>query len=242
MCTASWLDAGDEFHFLFNRDERRSRAPGLPPRLADSAGVRYLAPVDSTAGGTWIAINEHGFLLALLNRTDDVPGTPLGRVSRGSIIPALIGAPGANSLDASFAALPLPSFSPFRLLLRDGDTREFRSLSWSGTDIERIALDPTTGLVCSSSLGDRRVTLARSAQWQRLHADEDDIDLHSLRRFQRSHEPSPSAESVCMHRSDARTVSQVEVCLGKTSAAMTYTDGPPCRTEPGVTGRLELAR
>lgn len=33
MCTASWLTEGDRFHFLFNRDERRTRALGQPPAV-----------------------------------------------------------------------------------------------------------------------------------------------------------------------------------------------------------------
>src|SRR6187551_659341 len=44
MCTASWLTAGDRFHFLFNRDERRLRAAGLPPRRLHAADVVYLSP------------------------------------------------------------------------------------------------------------------------------------------------------------------------------------------------------
>ncbi len=37
MCTASWLTAGDQFHFFFNRDERRTRAVGLPPGQRQAA-------------------------------------------------------------------------------------------------------------------------------------------------------------------------------------------------------------
>ncbi|HRC86033.1 MAG TPA: NRDE family protein, partial [Thermoanaerobaculia bacterium] len=67
MCTVSWFWTAEGYQLFGNRDESRSRRQALPPRRAEQDGVAYLAPVDADAGGTWIAANELGVTLTLLN-------------------------------------------------------------------------------------------------------------------------------------------------------------------------------
>lgn len=242
MCTASWLFAGEEFCLLFNRDERRVRPRGLPPRPAETGGVRYLAPVDAAAGGTWIAVNEHGLLFALLNRTEEGVAPGSGSTSRGSVIPALVGFSGASRANQGLAALDLRQCAPFRLLVRDPRSREMFCSAWNGTILDSVELDTNAGLLCSSSLGDERVTRARTPQWERLFEKDRPPRLEELRHFQRSHEPEPSAESVCMHRDDAETVSHVEIRIVSGLATMSYVDGSPCRNPVSATETLALGR
>ena len=245
MCTASWLAAGDEFHFLFNRDERRTRARGLPPRRGNAGAVAFAAPIDAEAGGTWIAVSGNGLLLALLNRTTDAlagAGPRPGSVSRGTLIPSLVDAGDASAVFARLAATDLHALAPFRLVVRDGQSGAIATATWSDGALERRELDPQHGLLCSSSLGDRRVTDARTPIWERLRSGGTPLTLEMLRSFQRSHEPSPSAESVCMHRDDAATVSQTEVRIDPRTVAMRYTDGPPCVTDVSSELSLERAR
>jgi hypothetical protein len=241
MCTASWLAAGEGFHLLFNRDERRNRPRGLAPRPAAADGVRYLAPVDALAGGTWIACNERGMLFALLNRTDEGALDAPRAVSRGSVIPSLIAASDAKSADEGLAGLDLRECAPFRLIVRDGVTGRLATRSWNGLEIEHLDLDPERGLLCSSGLGDARVTAARTPQWERLR-ESGSIAIEALRAFHRSHLPEPSADSVCMHRDDAETVSHVELFVDRASVTMRYIDGSPCRNDIGPTTTLELRR
>src|SRR5687768_2764715 len=67
MCTLTWLEQDDGYFVAFSRDERRSRAPGIGPKVFERAGVKWIAPIDAEAGGTWLAVNELGLTLALLN-------------------------------------------------------------------------------------------------------------------------------------------------------------------------------
>lgn len=242
MCTATWLSAGEELSFLFNRDERRLRPRGLPPRVAESGGVRYLAPVDAAAGGTWIAVNEYGLVFALLNRTEEgtVPGS--GTTSRGSVIPALVEFPDAKSSNKGLTALNLRQCAPFRLLVRDPRSRAMFCGAWNGTTLDSVELAADAGLLCSSSLGDARVTRARTPQWERLFEKDRPPRIEELRDFQRSHEPEPSAESVCMHRHDAETVSHVEIRIASGLATMSYVDGSPCRNAVSAVETLALSR
>ncbi len=77
MCTVSWLlhDAG--YEVFFNRDEQKGRAIANPPAVFDREGTRYMMPVDPDGGGTWIAMNQHGLSLCLLNYYQgDIPDLP----------------------------------------------------------------------------------------------------------------------------------------------------------------------
>src|SRR6516164_10890953 len=69
MCTVTWLREEGGYHLFCNRDEKLTRKPALPPRLGVRDGVRYLAPIDGDFGGSWIATNEVGVSLCLLNGT-----------------------------------------------------------------------------------------------------------------------------------------------------------------------------
>lgn len=227
MCTASWLTAGERFHFLFNRDERRTRAIGSPPQMLRADGVAYLAPLDPDSGGTWFAATERGLLLALLNRSVDGQPAAAGRRSRGSLIPELAAARDMAEVAARLADQELGACAPFRLF---ADLAGANSLGavWDG---QRLATQPITtasGLLCSSSRGDHEVTRVRSDLWTARTAQREAAGLEELRRFHRSHQPSRSAASVCMHREDAATVSHLEVLRTPEAVRIAYFAGSPC--------------
>ncbi len=227
MCTASWLTAGDRFHFLFNRDERRTRAVGLAPRALHAAGVAYLSPIDPDSGGTWFAASERGLVLALLNRSVDGQAPAAGRRSRGSLIPELVGASDLAEVATFLAASELAECAPFRLFA-DLPGGPALGAVWDGL---RLATQPITtadGLLCSSSRGDHEVTRVRSELWTARRRERAASGLAELRRFHRSHLPTRSAASVCMHREDAATVSHLEVLRTPNEVQVAYFAGPPC--------------
>ena len=242
MCTASWLTAGDRFHFFFNRDERRTRAAGLPPERRQAEGVAYLSPIDPDSGGTWFAATEHGLLLALLNRSlDGRPPAP-GRRSRGSLIPALVGARDLTEVATRLAAQPLAECAPFRLFAELPGAAALGAV-WNGAELQTQAITTSSGLLCSSSRGDQEVTRVRSELWTARHARRAADGVAELRRFHRSHEPTRSAVSVCMHREDASTVSHLEVLREPGALQVAYFDGSPCSAgEPNCTTLPLLSR
>ncbi|HKX45758.1 MAG TPA: NRDE family protein, partial [Planctomycetota bacterium] len=84
MCTVTWIRRVDGFELFCNRDERRTRpAALLPEARRGPSGIEYAAPIDAEAGGTWVAVNERGLALCLLNHYQ--AAEPLGRdlASRG---------------------------------------------------------------------------------------------------------------------------------------------------------------
>jgi hypothetical protein len=236
VCTASWLRRDGALRLLFNRDELRSREAALPPAILAGAGGRWIAPRDGRAGGTWIAAGERGVVLALLNRSAGL--RPESAASRGLLIPELLPAANPEELVARLAQRDLAAFAPFRLLALWRDLPLGVVAGWDGAGLDAAGLDTDAGLLCSSSLGDERVTATRGAVWQsqRLAAPDWDGERHG--DFHRDHTPEPSAWSVCMHRDDAQSVSLTAVEIGRREIRLTYHDAPPC--QPGADHELRL--
>lgn len=237
MCTASWLTQGARLHLFFNRDELKSREPALPPARHEQDGVRYLAPTDARAGGTWIAATERGAALALLNKSGGSP--PASPLSRGALIPALVACRDAGELIEAFAALPLDRFAPFRLLALWRAPAAALALAWDGAGLERERLDADLGLLASSGLGDARALASRGALWRRRREQATSWGVESHRAFHREHAPRRGAWSVCVHRKEAASVSYTEVELGEREVVLRYFAGSPCTV--GEAFELRLA-
>jgi hypothetical protein len=119
------------FRLVTNRDEVRTRPPATAPRwrgLGDGR-ARAVFPTDggggraeAAAGGTWVAASESGLVLCLLNGNPRpypaLPG-PDRLVSRGVIVPQLIGCRDAEQAAGAAARLDLDAFAPFLLLAVD---------------------------------------------------------------------------------------------------------------------------
>jgi len=238
MCTASWLTDGERFHFLFNRDERLTRSRGLPPDKRQSADVVYLAPIDPDSGGTWFAATDRGLILALLNRTVDGQPPAVGRRSRGSLIPELVQARDLTQVATLLGRLALAECAPFRLFADLPASADALGAVWNGRDLATQAIAAHSGLLCSSSRGDQLVTDLRGELWRKRAAQRAAEGVAELRRFHRSHLPSRSAASVCMHREDAATVSHLELLREPEAVCVTYSDGSPCN--PGGSGTFRL--
>ena len=96
----------------------------MPPVLAARDGVRFLAPVDGDFGGTWIATNEFGVSVCLLNGAnltgssaiDSGSGERVTTRSRGLLIPELISAPSVALICEWVRAAYFALFAPFTLV------------------------------------------------------------------------------------------------------------------------------
>src|SRR5688500_18696780 len=86
MCTLTYIPLKDGFLFTSNRDERRLRAPALPPEVYRVHGKDILFPKDGEAGGSWVASSD-SLQLCLLNGAFErhIPNPPY-RLSRGIVL------------------------------------------------------------------------------------------------------------------------------------------------------------
>src|SRR5436305_622975 len=87
----------------------------------------------------------------------------------------------------------------------------------------------------SIALPPRIVTVAR---WRRICEKTAADDIDRLRGLHRSHLPERGPFSICMHRTNAATVSYTEVTVENRNVTMRYKPGPPCLASPTVTKSL----
>lgn len=214
MCTLTLIPlAGAGVRLVTNRDESRSRAPGLPPTIRSvSASVRAAYPVDGDAGGAWVAATDRGLLFALLNANLS-PAPPLPKppelVSRGSVIPRLVDAEDLEEATSRLEGLALSRLAPFRLLIADSES--VRVASWNRDSLEQARYPLGPMCMASSGLGDERVLprLTLFKEWmERFGPTPEAQDAFHAHAW-----PDRPEISVMMSRADARTVSVTTVAM-----------------------------
>ncbi len=239
MCTVSWYFDSSGYELLFNRDELRTRGPGLPPELRTQDGVRYLAPTDSDRGGTWIGVNEYGVTHCLVNFYQayvDSPNPDRRRYSRsrGDLVREVQSCRTVAETEAYVDRLDVEVYAPFWLLAFEAGSAP-RGFRWDGVRLE-VTHDIEAPVTTSSYRPDDVVRWRRT-RFPRLESDRRDraAAVARLWRYHRRRNHLRGAYGVCMSRSDARTVSFTRVSVTTTAAgppavSLGYLPDPPCRS------------
>ena len=227
MCTVSFIPKQRGFYLAMNRDEKRSRATALPPAIVDLAERRAIFPRESN-GGTWIAANDAGVCLALIN-WHRIERKPVGDiVSRGEVTKALAGKSCSTDIADAIGALTLRKLRPFRLIavvLSEQTVTEWRwNLEWLAARTHPWKAQHWF----SSGFDERKAQRERRRICDAAHKQITARNLGWLRRLHRSHSPKSGPFSICMHRSGAATVSYTEVAVSDQRATMRYKAGPSC--------------
>jgi hypothetical protein len=241
MCTVTVVPARETIRLACNRDEIRSRPAALPPRIRQFGPRRAILPVDPTSGGTWVAVNDAGLALFLLNvNSRNGLATSAAPLSRGKIIPALLHA--GTPLAAAFSALDLDPalYAPFRLVLVN--RREGVEVHSDGARIRllwRIGMTRPQ-LFTSSGLGDQVVEVPRRQLFGEFF-DRPGDPFAQQDAFHRHRWADRPHLSVCMNRQDARTVSHTLVFLGPDGGTLSYHPDAPDRPTETLTLTLPIA-
>lgn len=237
MCTLSWRRGDAGYELFMNRDELRKRLTARPPAVHMGSTAAYLAPTDGDAGGSWLAVNEHGLGLALLNRYDPAPRPAVGTLrSRGLLVVDLAG--GCDELVEvleRLGGLELRCYRPFTLALFSPEEDPL-AVAWNGLRLS--APWPPRQPLASSSYDPEGISAARRRCAHELLAPAPTRE--ELMAFHRSHHPERGPYSPCMHRTDAVTVSFTWVRVTPEDVAMAYAGGPPCKS--ALAPALALAR
>lgn len=231
MCTVTWAHQPDGYHLLCNRDEKRTRGAALAPLVFQKDKVRYIAPIDGDCGGTWLAANQFGVSLCLLN--GDVQAGPEPDRSRGLLVREF--AP-SRSLDRCMARLkrfdPKP-YAPFFLLVLE-PKRPAVVAQWDGSSFVIDCSADARLPLSSSSFDASGARWARSRMLKHHVRSSNAADPASLYAFHASHGESPSAYSPCMHREDAQTVSFSWVVVSRDEVRFLYSPVAPCQSAPSA--------
>jgi hypothetical protein len=237
MCTVSFRPTAAGFRLAMNRDEKRTRVAALPPEIFSVHGRRAIYPREPD-GGTWLAVNDAGLCLALVN-WHRIKREPEGRLeSRGRIIPQLIGASDGRVVGRELGRMALRQVRPFRLISIDAGreivtewqwntialaarSHRWQIAHWFSSGYDEVEAERQREKVCATS------SLGGASSFKRLHA---------------SHLPKRGPFSICMHRTDATTVSFSEVIANRNRITLRYQPGPPCEDGDQVARWLGCSR
>lgn len=244
MCTLTVVPLPDgRARLAFNRDEQRTRPAGLPPVPRRFGAREAVLPTDPVSGGTWLAVNDAGLALALLNANPESPLAAAGGVrSRGAIVPALLDcASPAGALAELDRSLRYRDYAPFRLVLVGNGVAA--DVKWDGRQpmVMNRLLGGAPLLFTSSGLGDHLVEGVRRELFDALFAGQADGWGAAQDAFHRHHWPGREHLSVNMARPDARTVSHAVVELADDGATVTYHPDAPDRPAAPTVVRLPFA-
>jgi hypothetical protein len=243
MCTLTIVpQAEGRCRLGFNRDEQRDRPAALPPRRRRFGPRTAILPLDPVSGGTWIAVNDRGLALALLNANPLTSG-PLQqrdiRLSRGTLIPQLLRSSTLAEALERVDRLAHTRYEPFRLVLVRHS--EVASARWDGKRWGASWPIPVSQpvLFTSSGLGDALVEGPRCQLFEETFAPDGDW-VRAQDLFHRHSWPDRSHLSVCMRRADACTVSHTVIDVGPADAALLYYAEAPDRDVAPVAVHLSL--
>ncbi|MDH4063084.1 MAG: NRDE family protein [Acidobacteriota bacterium] len=218
MCTVSVVATPDRslVRLLVNRDERRLRPMAQPLLLHRTVTGTALWPIDPVSGGSWIAANDAGLALALLNMNGRRPAR--GAPSRGAIVPRLAACRSLDEAVAHWRSFDTTGFVPFRLVVVE---RGAVAVFESGVPDPVCLPQARCHVFSSSSLGDDLVDGPRRALLEELLGHEPDAWVAQT-RFHQHAWPDRRHLSVMMSRVDACTASITELVLSSEDCVMTY--------------------
>ena len=232
MCTVSFIARQHGCLIAMNRDEKLSRAKGLPPRLVAVGARPVLAPSESS-GGTWIALNETPAAFALINWYSVKAAVKTNPVSRGLVVQAVAVASSAAEASQIIARLPLPQINPFRLIGVFAAQKQVWEWRW---DLKTLVCQKEpwrSRQWISSGFDEPEANRQRSKTFQAALGQKSAGRPDWLRRLHRSHAPAPGPFSTCMHRADAASVSYTEIIVFGRRATMAYWNQAPCQLKSG---------
>ena len=237
MCTVSWVHNENGYQLLCNRDEKRTRLPATPPTIQNLDGVLYLAPTDGAFGGSWIAVNEFGVTLALLNRH---VASLSGTTSRGQLIRTFGASRSVDEVRQKAQRVDFSSFAGFTLATLEVGKR-CSLFEWDGRNLVSSQDAEHRMPLTSSSFDPDGVEEMRLQEFSSRARAAGRVDANLLLTFHQSHglgTEAPSAYSTCMHRPDAHTVSFTQIDVSHTEVSFFYSSAAPCVPAPGETLRL----
>jgi len=234
MCTLTWLYDQHGLRIYFNRDEKRTRLPATPPVIQIIRGVRVLAPIDGNAGGTWLAVNEFGLAVAVLNYYEAEASAPAGSGdfnSRGQLVLDLAASRDGHEAIDQLHHLDHRAYRPYILALFTPDQAGLMA-RWNGRQFSEIDLNRQPLPVTTSSFRTEEVLNARKKLFQEMLAGKNGITDDLLLNYHRSRSELGGAHSVTMSRPDACTVSFNAVTIGNSDVSFLYEERDQAGDDP----------
>ena len=227
MCTVSFIARQHGYLLAMNRDEKLTRATGLPPKIISVGGRQVVRPSEPS-GGTWIALNDAGVTFALINWYSVTAQVKNNPVSRGEVVNSVSAQISPVVASEILAELPLKRINAFCLIGAFPATREMFEWRWDLKQLTRLERPWRGQQFISSGFDEPTAQRIRSQTFRLALQQKSAGTLDWLRRLHRSHSPESGPFSTCMHRADAATVSYSEVAVSSRAIWMGYHAVAPC--------------
>jgi uncharacterized protein with NRDE domain len=136
-----------------NRDEMIGR-PWRAPARHWSDRPEVVGGLDDLAGGSWLGVNDHGVVAAVLNRFGTL-GPAAGKRSRGELVLEALDHADALAASEALADLDPAAYRPFNLMLADNrDAFWLRHAAEDEREIEVRPVKPGLSMIASGELDD----------------------------------------------------------------------------------------
>ncbi|MGH7707162.1 MAG: NRDE family protein [Vulcanimicrobiaceae bacterium] len=255
MCTILvWNGLSARFPLVVaaNRDEFLDR-PTTPPVVLNDR-PRVVGGRDEVAGGTWLALSECNFVVAVTNRRDG--GEPDARKrSRGRLVLDLATASDLRAVRQLLALVDPLAYNPFILLAADARTAVAMHAGSDGLTIAELppgAHAITNWRVDASEPPRAAAALAAALRLSPVVDDpraggDDPVRLADQLRCALADHGESTDEALCIHRESdrygTRSSSVVLISADPTQTRYFHLEGPPCGGQfADQTARLGIAR
>jgi hypothetical protein len=180
MCTVLYLPQGNKTMFVSLRDEQVNRPKAKNPVIHIGENCKYIAPIDTLAGGSWLGCNSIGYTIILLNGGfKKHVHTPPYTKSRGLIVTALL-----DSITpvVDWQLLDLSGIEPCTIIIHHNNY--MFQLTWDGKSKHKKQLPITTASIWSSAtLYDSDAVAMRALYFNRWLETKPSIDESSIMEF-----------------------------------------------------------
>ena len=225
MCSVCWkwqdsVEASTaQLLIIFNRDEQKTRAIANPPESIRVGASTALMPIDPDKGGSWIATNEYGLTIALLNNYEVLPDKATKYESRGIVVKNLSKCCTLPELEESLRAMLLEKAYPaFSLLIWETKSRLVQMYKWDENSL--VLSSPQASFFTSSSWNSEAVQNYRTDSYVNAVINNE----VPIRTFMSSVARGREKWSVYMEREQTQTVSVSTIKVYGTETHFTYYD------------------
>jgi len=204
------------------------RPDAEPPIIECQDGVSTVMPIDPSGGGTWIAANSQGLIIALLNDYRYPSRVPASRArSRGLLVRNLSSARTVGEVRTYLWTESLAQYPPFILMAFHRHPCSPFKWEWTGQKLKETR-DLAETTVSSSSLMPRFVpALRRYLVRQTLKNCEPDQAAERLLDLHRNKHGWPESVAIAMKRKGRATVSMSHIRVTETDLTFSYWPGFP---------------
>jgi hypothetical protein len=235
MCSVTFLPVAGGYVVGMNRDESRRRPRALGPERRLVRGISAIFPSEP-GGGTWLAVDATGAGYALVNWYGCAGNGRSGTVSRGRVIPELIGSSGvaeARERLERFIA-DSPGLGAFRLIAVQLGERRLVEYGWNGAEFSAREHPWQCAHWFSSGYDEPKAESIRRTVAEAAASEPATVGCAWLRRLHGSHLPVRGPFSICMHREESETVSYGELIVTPGTAAVGYAETSLCHGDGGL--------